>query len=358
MPRLSPRSPKRNHVQSQLRYRKRLKTRKVFDGCNRDNHDVIMFDKSDIDAIDDQSKTWPGYVEPKLSGLERFGYKSTLAKPTKLQFNCEETVTEENIDDVFRNETSGSSNDVFDNEVTESESSHESDTKSDSESDNDSIMENDKRRIERLCESVSRSIPLQKSLDYLASRTCLSSDDISEGYHKACVCLICDRFIKGTQKYIFVKSATILKNQHVLSVDYFNKSSNCSIPETLSKQYQVQEESLQHLLLSPRARRKKNSYMCCQSCATALRKKLDKAPKFAIANGFAIGYIPTEIVEEISDILAAMVAKIRFFPYVFNFYGGAHKAIKGNHIFLLMILNILVLHFNLLVKMQGIQCIQ
>ena len=60
-------------------------------------------------------------------------------------------------------------------------------------------MEIDKRRIERLCESVSRSIPLQKSLDYLASRTCLSSDDISEGYHKACVCLICDRFIKGTQ---------------------------------------------------------------------------------------------------------------------------------------------------------------
>ena len=45
-----------------------------------------MFDKSDIDAIDDQSKTWPGYVKPKLSGLERFRYKSTLAKPTKLQF--------------------------------------------------------------------------------------------------------------------------------------------------------------------------------------------------------------------------------------------------------------------------------
>ena len=136
-----------------------------------------MFDKSDIDAIDNQLKTWSVYVKPKLSGLERFGYKSTLAKPTKLQFNCEETDTEENIDDVFGHETSGSSNDVFNNEVTESESSHESKTKSDSESDNDSIMENDKRRIERLCESVSRSIPLQKSLDYLASRTCLSSDD-------------------------------------------------------------------------------------------------------------------------------------------------------------------------------------
>ena len=53
--------------------------------------------------------------------------------------------------------------------------------------------------------------------------------------------------------------------------------------------------------------------MCCQSCARAIQKKLDKAPKFAISNGFAIGYIPTEIVEEISDILAAMVAKIRFF---------------------------------------------
>ena len=71
MPCLSPRSPKRNKAQINIRHRKRLKTRKIFDGCNRDNHDVIMFDKSDIDAIDDQSKTWPGYVEPKLSGLDR-----------------------------------------------------------------------------------------------------------------------------------------------------------------------------------------------------------------------------------------------------------------------------------------------
>ena len=28
-----------------------------------------------------------------------------------------------------------------------------------------------------------------------------------------------------------------------------------------------------------------------------------------------------------------MVAKVRYPPYVFNFYGGTHKAIKGNHIF-------------------------
>ena len=67
MPRLSPRSPKRKHAQNQSRYRKRLKTRKVFDGCNRDNHDVIMFDKLEIDVIDDQSKTWPGYVKPFLA---------------------------------------------------------------------------------------------------------------------------------------------------------------------------------------------------------------------------------------------------------------------------------------------------
>ena len=93
MPRLSPRSPKRKQAQQKARYRKRLKTTKVFDGCNRDNHDVIMFDKSEIDVIDDQSKTWPGYVEPKISGLQRFGYKSTLAKSTKLQFNGEENVT-------------------------------------------------------------------------------------------------------------------------------------------------------------------------------------------------------------------------------------------------------------------------
>ena len=245
-----------------------------------------------------------------------------------------ESVSEGDTDDVYGDEMTASddvANDVFDNEVTESESESEPESE---ESDNDLVMKNEMKQIERLCESVSRSIPLQKSLDLLAARTCLSSDDISEGYHKACVCLICDRFIKGTQEYTFVQSSTILKNQHVLSVDYFNTSTNCSLADILRKQYQVQDEALQHLLLSPRARKKNNSYMCCQSCTLVVRKRLNKPPKFAIANGFAIGYIPNEVVEEISDILAAMVAKIRFFSYVFNFYGGAHKAIKGNHIFL------------------------
>ena len=54
MPCLSHRNPKRNKTQRQARYKKRLKTTKVFDGYNRDNHDVIMFDKSEIDANDDQ----------------------------------------------------------------------------------------------------------------------------------------------------------------------------------------------------------------------------------------------------------------------------------------------------------------
>ena len=51
---LSHRNPKRNKTQKQARYKNRPKTTKVFDGCNRDNHDVIMFDESEIDANDDQ----------------------------------------------------------------------------------------------------------------------------------------------------------------------------------------------------------------------------------------------------------------------------------------------------------------
>lgn len=66
--------------------------------------------------------------------------------------------------------------------------------------------------------------------------------------------------------------------------------------------------------------------------------KPEKAPKFAISIGFAIGQIPDSVKsqfgdKEISDILAAMISKCRFLIYVFCYYGGAHKAIKGNHTF-------------------------
>ena len=60
----------------------------------------------------------------------------------------------------------------------------------------------------------------------------------------------------------------------------------------------------------------------------------DNPPKFGIRNGWLIGKIPRTIIgNDISDILASSVVKIRILGNVFSFNAGAHKTIKGHHIF-------------------------
>ena len=106
------------------------------------------------------------------------------------------------------------------------------------------------------------------------------------------------------------------------------------LPDSLKEQYMVDDSELHHLLLSPRARRKDASYMCCSTCKTSLRSHMVNTapPRHAIANGFAIGRIPDEVINEggITDVLAAMIAPVRPFMHVVSYSGGQHKTIKGN----------------------------
>ena len=92
---------------------------------------------------------------------------------------------------------------------------------------------------------------------------------------------------------------------------------------------------MSELLLSPRAPVVNNYlFMSCEKCYNnVINKKTEKPPRFAISNTWAIGYIPSDVIEEVEDILAVMVNKIRLFSYVFTYSGGAHKAIKGHHTF-------------------------
>ena len=60
----------------------------------------------------------------------------------------------------------------------------------------------------------------------------------------------------------------------------------------------------------------------------------DLPPKFAISNGWCIGELPNNIIDqEIEDILASSVARIRIFANVYSYNAGAHKVIKGHHVF-------------------------
>jgi hypothetical protein len=68
----------------------------------------------------------------------------------------------------------------------------------------------------------------------------------------------------------------------------------------LVNQYQVENQDLKHLLLSPRAKFSNDTgYTCCNSCYTSLcgakKKEVKSPPKKAIANGFAIGHVPEKL---------------------------------------------------------------
>ena len=119
----------------------------------------------------------------------------------------------------------------------------------------------------------------------------------------------------------------------------------------LVRQYQVADDDLKHLLLSPRSRLHHNGYECCESCyrSLAVTKKESTEynhPKYAIANGFAIGHIPLMISfvgkngelhtreinaeRDLSDLICAAISPVRPYGYVHAYTAGSQKSIKGH----------------------------
>ena len=115
----------------------------------------------------------------------------------------------------------------------------------------------------------------------------------------------------------------------------------------LERQYQIHD--MKGLLLSPRSRQTENNFVCCSSCCTSLRNSNadnENPPKFAIANGFAIGAIPDEITivdkdgttktitvdpeRDLTPVICAAIAPTRPHMYIFAFQGGHSKSITGN----------------------------
>ena len=95
------------------------------------------------------------------------------------------------------------------------------------------------------------------------------------------------------------------------------------------------------MLLSPRASLKisgnrnqeqENQYSCCESCHRSLLGKSKLPPKFSIANRFAIGHLPDEF-NDISDIIASMISRVRPFAYILSFQGRQNKKLKGTFTF-------------------------
>jgi hypothetical protein len=98
----------------------------------------------------------------------------------------------------------------------------------------------------------------------------------------------------------------------------------------------VSDPELHDMLLSPRARFKNSGeYLCCHQCERALQNdRVDKnPPKYAISNNFAIGTLPDQFSNMLSDVTSPLLSPIRLFAYIMSYSGGAHKTITGTFTF-------------------------
>ena len=169
-----------------------------------------------------------------------------------------------------------------------------------------------------------------------------------DGTHQATVCVVCDRLITGEDKVCKISKERLENNRHRLSVETYEENFGQMHP-LLVQQYAV--EGLDKLLLSPRSYRDGDDFECCSSCFSSTKQstaeKSVKPPKQAIANGFAIGHLPstlhitgedeprvTDLDEsKLSDLMCVAMSTQRSHGYVFAFTGGAHKSVAGNFTF-------------------------
>jgi hypothetical protein len=148
------------------------------------------------------------------------------------------------------------------------------------------------------------------------------------GLHQANVCVACDRFITGIVEIKWVAEDHLLLHKRRLS--------DIQISDPLKNCYKVLDSDLHSVLLSPRARVNVNNYyMCCSHCFSALKNnRVNKPPpKFAIANKWAIGTLPTELEHYIIEVTGPLIATVRPYAYVMHYTGGIHKCISGSFTF-------------------------
>ena len=73
-----------------------------------------------------------------------------------------------------------------------------------------------------LCNTIDRENTLVKCLDAI-NKTCIQGSK-----QKACVCVICDSFIIGTEKVCWLKEEQLQQKNSVLSVSYLESNAGAS----------------------------------------------------------------------------------------------------------------------------------
>ncbi|EJK53535.1 hypothetical protein THAOC_27013, partial [Thalassiosira oceanica] len=93
----------------------------------------------------------------------------------------------------------------------------------------------------------------------------------------------------------------VLRHRDRLSVESYEQEHG-SLHELVKEYYAVQ--GLEGLLLSPRAPRKGDGFVCCSTCRHGLkasRAESRNPPKYSIANNFATGALPESLTIHLED---------------------------------------------------------
>ena len=173
--------------------------------------------------------------------------------------------------------------------------------------------------------------------------------DVHDRLHRGNVCLICDRSEIGTAAFFdYISRERVLRHKDRLSVESYEREHGI-LHEMVKEYYAV--EDFDGLLLSPRAPRRGDGFLCCSTCRNGLRASratLVTPPKFSIANNFATGALPESLTisqedgtertfdvteEALTPEVRAAMAPFRPHCYVISYSGGKHASIKGHYQF-------------------------
>ena len=170
--------------------------------------------------------------------------------------------------------------------------------------------------------------------------------------HRAPVCLVCDCFITGAHVdgLPSMSRGEILRCKDRLSVQRYERDYRIRLKPSLQRDYEV--PGFDGMLLSKRGiQTSPGRYAVCMSCKKSLNNKKNNAgpPKYAIANGNAIGTFPTcipcrqpgyehttreiDLERDINPVMKAFMAPIRPFGYILQHSGGRQKCISGHYQF-------------------------
>jgi hypothetical protein len=186
---------------------------------------------------------------------------------------------------------------------------------------------------------ISEQSPQPISAVTIRALTSKCIDAMQPDSHKPIVCVICDRFMTKSQDHETYPISNIPPQTLANMMKFL--SAPASLDPLLKLQYDIsqcsvfqppsetvgspsntvaddahrttleQVEQLHGLLLSPRGITVDGQLVFCRECLTPLQlKKCNNPPKFAIANGNAVGHLPSEL----SDLTLAetlLIAQVR-----------------------------------------------